>query len=226
MHATLGPEADRPQAVYTATQPRQAGSLSRPAQAAATAAFALGSAVAVAGTGSVFEINRVDDWRRMLQARVPIQFDVEVSGDSHEHHPDLRSASDHLTNIRDMFNPAIADLASMLGVSRQAVYKWLALQAKPEPDKLERIRALSHAADACRDAAIAGAPSLLKMKALAGRSLMDLAAAGQLLPSHVQSLIAEARAMQTAYERSGLARSKAKPSTDWRAELSIPGAPE
>jgi hypothetical protein len=64
------------------------------------------------------------------------------------------------------------------------------------------------------------------MKAFEGLSLMDLAAAGQLLPSHIQSLVTEAKAMDEAYDRSGLARSKAKPSEDWRAELSIPGSPE
>ena len=125
-----------------------------------------------------------------------------------------------------MLSPAIADLATVFGVSRQAIYKWIGGEATPEPDKFERIRALSHAADAFRDAGITRASSMLKMKAFEGRSLMDLAAAGQLLPSHIQSLIAEAQAMDGAYDRSGLAKSKAKPSDDWRTEVSIPGSPE
>jgi transcriptional regulator with XRE-family HTH domain len=198
-----------------------------PIRAAATAAFALiGSAFVISGTGSVFDLSRAGDWRRMVEARVPFHVDVGATDESQEQRPDLRSASDHLANIRQVLNPAIADLAAVFGVSRQAIYKWIGGEATPEPDKFERIRALSRAADAFRDAGIARASSMLKMKAFEGRSLLDLAASGQLLSSHIQSLIAEAKAMDAAYDRSGLAKSKAKLSDDWRTELSIPGSPE
>ena len=198
--------------------------LASPIGAAATAFALIG--FASVGSGSVFDISHAREWRRMLEARVPIHIDVGMTDDSQEQRPDLRSASEHLGNIRQVLNSAIADLATVFGVSRQAVYKWIGGEATPEPDKLERIHALSHAADAFRDARVARAPSMLKMKAFEGRSLMDLAAAGQLLPSHIQSLIAEAQAMDAAYDRSGLAKSKAKPSDDWRTEVSIPGSPE
>lgn len=214
--------------MYTATLPsnRPMPSASQ-FGAVATAAFALiGSALAVSGTGSVFEISRASDWRRMLESRFPLHVDVQVADNSQEQRPDLRSASDHLGNIRQVLNPAIADLTTVFGVSRQAIYKWIGGEATPEPDKFERIRALSHAADAFRDAGVTRASSMLKMKAFDGLSLMDLTAAGQLLPSHIQSLIAEAQAMDAAYDRSGLAKSKAKPSEDWRTEVSIPGSPE
>lgn len=196
-----------------------------PIRAAATVAL-IGSALVISGTGSVFDLSRAGDWRRMVEARLPFHVDVGVADESQEQRPDLRSASEHLANIRQALNPAIADLAAVFGVSRQAIYKWIGGEATPEPDKFERIRTLSHAADAFRDAGIARASSMLKMKAFEGRSLLDLAAAGQLLPSHIQALIAEAKAMDAAYDRSGLAKSKAKPSDDWRTELSIPGSPE
>lgn len=214
--------------MYTATLPSQRPMpFAAPIEAAATAAFALiGSALVIGGTGSVFDLSRAGDWRRMLEARVPFHVDVGVADDSQEQRPDLRSASDHLANIRQVLNPAIADLAAVFGVSRQAIYKWIGGETTPEPEKFERIIALSHAADAFRDAGITRASAMLKMKAFEGRSLLDLAATGQLLPSHIQMLIAEAQAMDAAYDRSGMAKSKAKPSTDWRAEVSIPGAPE
>ena len=216
--------------MYTATLPTYRPMLfPAPIGSAATAAFALiGSALAVGGTGSVFDISRAGDWhwRRMLEARVPIHVDVGMADDSQEQRPDLRSASAHLGNIRQVLNPAIADLATVFGVSRQAIYKWIGGETTPEPDKFERILAFSHAADALRDAEVTRASSMLKMKAFEGRSLMDLAAAGQILPSHIQSLIAEAQAMDAAYDRSGLTKSKAKPSDDWRTEASIPGSPE
>jgi len=206
--------------MYTQSIPSAA-----PIGASATATFASLGLLA-GGTGNVFDISRASNWRQMLKVRVPLHVDIGMADDSQTQRIDLRSASDHLGNIRRALNPTIADLATVFGVSRQAIYKWLNGEATPEPDKFERIRALSHAADAFRDAGVTRASAMLKMKAFEGRSLMDLAAAGQLRPTHIQSLISEARAMDAAYDRSGLAKSKAKPSDDWRSEVSIPGSLE
>jgi AraC-like DNA-binding protein len=191
------------------------------------AAFVIfGSGVPGSGTGSVLDLSRASEWSRRVEARAPLRIDVRTADDARSSRPDVRSAAQHLVNIREVLQPAIADLATVFGVSRQAIYKWIGGEATPEPDKFERIRDLSHAADAFRDAGITRASSMLKMKAFEGRSLIDLAAAGQLSSSHVQSLIAEAQAMDAAYDRSSLAKSKAKPSDDWRTEVSIPGSPE
>lgn len=181
-------------------------------------------ACALGGTGSVFALSHANEWGKMLDTRVPY-FDVQTA-DADAVRPDIRSAAEHLANIRQVLNPAIADLATTFGVSRQAIYKWIGGESTPEDDKLERIRSLSLAADAFQKAGVTRASSFLKMKAFEGRSLLDLVAAGQLLPEHTQTLIAEANAMDAAYSRSGLAKSKAVASDDWRAELSIPGSSE
>ena len=181
-------------------------------------------ACALGGTGSLFALSHASQWGKMLNTRVPY-FDVKTT-DAEAVRPDIRSAAEHLANIRQVLNPAIADLATTFGVSRQAIYKWIGGETTPEDDKLERIRSLSLAADAFQKAGVARASSLLKMKAFEGRSLLDLVAAGQLLPEHTQALIVEAQAMDAAYSRSGLAKSKAAPSDDWRTELSIPGSSE
>lgn len=181
-------------------------------------------ACALGGTGSVFALSHANEWGKMLDMRVPY-FDVQTA-DTDAARPDIRSAAEHLANIRQVLNPAIADLATTFGVSRQAIYKWIGGESTPEDDKLERIRSLSLAADAFQKAGVTRASSFLKIKAFEGRSLLDLVAAGQLLPEHTQTLIAEANAMDAAYSRSGLAKSKASPSDDWRAELSIPGSSE
>jgi transcriptional regulator with XRE-family HTH domain len=172
----------------------------------------------------VFDLSRANEWRKMLDARVPY-FDVQTT-DADEARPDIRSAAEHLANIRQVLNPAIADLATVFGVSRQAIYKWIGGESTPEDDKLVRIHSLSIAADSFQKAGVTRAPSLLKMKTFEGRSLLDLVALGQLKPEHIRSLIAEAHAMDAAYRRSGLAESKAIPSDDWRADLSIPGSSE
>ena len=189
----------------------------------------MGAAVAViacalGGTGSVFALSHANEWSKMLDTRVPY-FDIQTT-DADAARPDIRSAAEHLANIRQVLNPAIADLATAFGVSRQAIYKWIGGESTPEDDRLERIRALSLAADAFQKAGVTRASSLLKMKAFEGRSLLDLVAARQLVAEHTQTLVAEAQAMDAAYSRSGLAKSKAVPSDDWRAELSIPGSSE
>lgn len=211
--------------MYTATLPaHRPMPLPQPVNGFASTAAVVVIALAAGGTGSVFDLSRANEWRRMLDARVPY-FDVQ-GADADVQRPDIRSAAEHLANIRQVFNPAIADLATVFGVSRQAIYKWIGGETTPEDDKLERIRALSLAADAFQKAGVTRASSLLKMKAFEGSSLLDLVAAGQLLSEHTQTLIAEAQAMDAAYSRSGLAKSKAAPSDDWRAELSIPGSSE
>ena len=188
------------------------------------------------GTGSVYEISWTTrgehgpPWYDALKYRLPwftlFPLDDMTAVDRvHEPRPDLRSASEHLENIRRVFKPAVADLAVAFGVSRQAVYKWIDDGVTPEAENFKRIVELSHAADAFRDAGITRASNLLKMKAFQGESLLDLLADGRLQSTHVQALIAEARAMDAAYDRSGLAKSRAKPSDDWRTELSIPGVP-
>lgn len=227
MHAACGREPDKTNAMYTniILYPFQR-SMPSSAPMRTTAAAVLISIQVVEGTGSVFDLSRAGDWRRLLEPRVSFHFNVEETNNNQQRRPDLRSASEHLANIRQVLNLAITDLATAFGVSRQAIYKWIGGEATPEPDKLKRICALSHAADDFREAGIARASSVVKMKAFDGRSLLDLVAADQLLPSHIQALINEARAMDTAYERSGLAKSKARPSDDWRTEVSIPGSPE
>ncbi len=184
-------------------------------------------ALVTEGTGSFYDFSSVELWwPGRLKSRVPFRIEIAGSDGGREPPPDLRLPSTHLDNIRQVLKPNVADLATAFGVSRQAIYKWIDGTATPEPRNLERIVVLSRAADAFRGAGLARAPALLKMKAFGGRSLLDLVAAGQLTPSHVQALIDEARTMDAAYERSGLARSKAKPTDDWRAEVSIPGVPE
>jgi transcriptional regulator with XRE-family HTH domain len=138
----------------------------------------------------------------------------------------LQSTTTQLANIRQVFNPTIADLTTTLGVSRQTIYKWLNGEATPGAERAERLLALNNAANAFKAAGLTWAPAALKLKLFGGRSLLDLIATGQALPTDVECLIVETKTMIAAYNRSGLAESKAQPTTDWQAELSIPGSPE
>lgn len=184
-------------------------------------AFVLGAALLFSGSGSVFDFLQATKWQKVVEARTAISVDVKQTTEIAP--TDLRTPTEHLSNIKEVLNPAISNLATVFGVSRQAIYKWMNSESTPEPENLQRIVALSHAADSFHNAGITNAATLLKIKAFDGLSLLDLVAADQLLPAHIDSLIAEAHAMDAAYDRSGLAQSKAKPSDDWRSEVSIPG---
>lgn len=177
------------------------------------------------GTGSAYGMDRSDTWRPYLQHRVPFISEVGLQSSANER-VDVRTPLEHLENIRTVLNPAVSDLASVFDVSRQAIYKWLSNDSKPEPEKLARVQALSQIADAFKDAAVVRAGSLLKMKTFGDRSLMDIVKAGADWHEAVGILIAESRAMESAYERSGLAKSKAKPTSDWQTSQSIPASRE
>jgi len=84
--------------MYTATLPSQRPMpFAAPIGAAATAAFALiGSALVIGGTGSVFDLSRAGDWRRMLEARVPFHIDVGAADESQN---SARICDLHLTTL-------------------------------------------------------------------------------------------------------------------------------
>lgn len=181
------------------------------------------------GTGSSYNIACIGKWRDVVQNATSLIIEVrdcnapKIERDAHV---DVRSAAEHLANIRRVFNPAVSDLATAFGVSRQAIYKWIGNEANPEPEKLARIRMLSQAADEFDNAGISRAPSMLKMKAFSGKSLLDLVASGQGSLEHVHVLASEAKAMENTYKRSSATRKTTPTSDDWRSEISIPGLPE
>jgi transcriptional regulator with XRE-family HTH domain len=139
---------------------------------------------------------------------------------------DVRSAAEHLENIRAVLNPPVGELASIFDVSRQAVYKWLSGESEPEPGKLERIQGFSRVADAFKDAGIERGRALSQLKAFDGYSLLDLVRASMDCAAAVGTLISEAQHMSAAYLRSGVAMSKANPTADWKSDASIPAPHE
>lgn len=196
-----------------------------PVWPAAKATFAVIGTILV-GTGSVYGLDRTESWRHHIQPRVPFILDAADASTGGAERPDVRTASEHIESIRNVLNPAIADLAGLFDVSRQAIYKWLPGDSTSEPDKLNRIVELSRIADAFQAAGVSRAGALLKMKAFAGRSLMDLIKSGENRSEHVAALISEAKAMEASYKQSGLATSKSKSSSDWQSSISIPGSSE
>ena len=188
-------------------------------------AFAIINMVVV-GTGSAYGADRIEEWSGYIQPRVSIVLNNAVATVNHPSVLDVRTPVEHIENIRSVLNPSVSDLAGLFDVTRQAVYKWLSGDSIPEPDKLNRIVKLSEIADTFNAAKISRAGSLLKMKAFNGQSLIDLLKTGDDCTAQVLALISEAKALEASYQKSGLASSKAKPTNDWQAYVSIPGSIE
>ena len=189
------------------------------------AAFAV-IATILLGTGSVYGLDRTEAWRHHIQPRVPFILDATTTHPDNAECLDVRTVAEHIDNIRNVLNPAIADLAGLFEVSRQAIYKWLSSSSTPEPEKLHRIIELSKIADAFQSAQVSRAGTLLKMKAFSGHSLLELIQSGENRREHIAALIREARTMEASYQQSGLANSKSRATNDWQSAISIPGTPE
>ena len=136
--------------------------------------------------------------------------------------PDVRTVPEHIENIRDTLKPKMADLSAIFDVSRQAIYKWISGETTPEDGTIDKVRQLSRISDRFREANVMRAESLLNMKTFNGLSLMELIQSGENTDEHIDALIAEARAMESAYRKSRLADSRAIPTDDWLSDISIP----
>ena len=120
-----------------------------------------------AGTGDF-----VDDlnWLRYHQ-------DNKTLSRSLQDYKHARTPAEDIERIREVFSPAISDLAKAFSVSRQAIYNWLkGDQANPE--HIARLRELALAADMFAEAAIPVNGALLKRKMVEGKNLFEVVHAG------------------------------------------------
>ncbi len=90
----------------------------------------------------------------------------------------VRTPSENLSRIREVLNPAVSDLATTFGVSRQSVYNWL--NGDPVAgENAAKLQDLAHAADVLAHEGVGINASLLKRKFANGRTLMQVAQAGE-----------------------------------------------
>lgn len=191
-------------------------------------AFAAASCLLV-GTGASYPVNSIQHWRQYVQPKVQFGFEaVEVSSASDIAQPvDVRNIAQHLANVREVISPSMSELAKELGITRQALYKWLSGENQPDdPIKTNFIISLSNVADVFRKAHVNDAKLLIKMKAFNGLSLLDLIKREHDWQEPVQVLITESKAMKIAADNAKFAASKAMPSDGWRSSISIPGTAE
>jgi transcriptional regulator with XRE-family HTH domain len=126
---------------------------------------AAGAALAGIGTGGQLLLEHV---QRNVQKTQYMVIELEQ----------VRTPSENLARIREVLNPAVSELATTLGVSRQSIYHWL--NGKPVADEnATKLHDLAQAADVLAHEGIAINATLLKRKFANGLSLMQVAQAGE-----------------------------------------------
>lgn len=84
-----------------------------------------------------------------------------------------RTPAEDLAHVRATLKPSVTDLASALGVSRQAVYDWN--QGKPvAPTNAARLADLARAADVLSMEGLTTTGNILRRPIVAGKSLFDI----------------------------------------------------
>lgn len=89
-----------------------------------------------------------------------------------------RTPAEDLARIREVFSPAVSDLATALGVSRQAVYNWINGE-QPKLEFTEKLSDLAQAADVLSHEGFAMNSILLKRKFANGKNIFQVAQVGE-----------------------------------------------
>jgi transcriptional regulator with XRE-family HTH domain len=131
---------------------------------------AAGAVLSSIGTGGEISIEHLQRTARQMEHMAPTAAVVEVAP--------VRSPGEDLVRIREVLRPAVSDLATTLGVSRQSVYNWLNGEPVAE-ENAAKLQDLAQAADVLAHGGIAVNAALLKRKFANGRTLLQVAQAGE-----------------------------------------------
>lgn len=129
-----------------------------------------GAALTGIGTGGELSLQHLQRSAQQAQHRASAFEVAEVD--------QMRTPSENLSRIRKVLNPAVSDLATTFGVSRQSVYNWL--NGEPVADEnAAKLQDLAQAADVLAHEGVSINSALLKRKFSNGRTLMQVVQAGE-----------------------------------------------
>ena len=173
---------------------------------------AAGAALTGIGTGGELSLERLHRSAQQAQ-RSASAFEVaEVD--------QIRTPGENLSRIRKVLNPAISDLATTFGVSRQSVYNWL----NGEPvasENAAKLKDLAQAADLLSHAGVSINSAMLKRRFANGRTLMQVAQAGESAREAVLILI-QIHKREVAQRERINARFANRPKTPASADFDLP----
>lgn len=100
----------------------------------------------------------------------------------------FRNSTENLGRIREVLKPTVTELASLLGVSRQAIYNWQGGQPIAEQNDL-RLEQLARAADLLSEEGLADNPSIMRRKLPGGKTLFESVRSGDAADTAASALI-------------------------------------
>lgn len=134
----------------------------------------------------------------------------------------VRTPTEDLARIREVLKPAVSDLAIAFGVSRQSVYNWL--NGEPVADEnAAKLQDLAQAADVLAHEGVAVNAALLKRKFANGRTLMQVAQAGESARDAALQLV-QIHKRETAQRERMAARFANRAKTPPTADFDLPSA--
>jgi hypothetical protein len=131
----------------------------------------------------------------------------------------MKEYCEQIENIKNIFGLNIKELSDLFGTSHQIIFKWLSGELIPEQNKIEQIIVLDQIISLFQELDISYINNLVKMKMFGGCSMLDLSKRGGIQDEHIIKLFNESRKMEDFYERSGLAITKSKPTSDWKSNI-------
>ena len=173
---------------------------------------AAGAALTGIGTGGELSLERLQRSAQQAPHRASAFEVAEVD--------QIRTPGENLSRIRKVLNPAISDLATTFGVSRQSVYNWL----NGEPvasENAAKLKDLAQAADLLSHAGVSINSAMLKRRFANGRTLMQVAQAGESAREAVLILI-QIHKREVAQRERINARFANRPKTPASADFDLP----
>lgn len=134
----------------------------------------------------------------------------------------VRNPTENLVRIREVLKPAMSDLATTFGVSRQSVYNWLNGETVAD-ENAAKLQDLAQAADVLAHEGIEVNAALLKRKFANGRTLLQVAQAGESARDAALQL-AHIHKREAAQRERMKARFANRPKTQPSADFDLPSA--
>ena len=170
-----------------------------------------------AGTMGLLTPQVVESQYSRATSVAPVHYNIKGVQDDAAYDVELeRSPAENLARIREVLKPTMLELASMFGVSRQAVYDWQQ-GSQPVPQTTRRLAQLARVADVLAEAGLSVDATTLRRKVADGRTLLDAASSGDDAESVVRSLMGTLKREASQRERlqvqlAGRKRGPANPS--------------
>lgn len=176
------------------------------------ASAALLATLAEAGTGSELQFRKFPEKLAHAYAHGTDIIEATVS----------RNPAEDLARIREVLSPAVSELASTLGVTRQSIYNWLNGEPVAE-ENAAKLHDLAQAADVLAHEGVTVNSTLLKRKFANGRTLFQVAQAGESARDAAAMLLQVLRHEAQQRERIA-ARFTGRPKTAATADFDLPPA--